>query len=66
MLADGYKLMWEDDEKSNGTKGPGPDGESVNACAERIMGVVKVGVFVVCVCVVSVCVFLTVKRASRA
>ncbi|KAF5828681.1 histidine phosphatase superfamily [Dunaliella salina] len=36
-----YPTLWKEDEASNGTKGPGPDGESANAVAERIQGVVK-------------------------
>jgi hypothetical protein len=35
--------MYEVDESSNGSKGLLEDMETVNACAARIMGVVKVG-----------------------
>lgn len=43
-LTDSYKVMWAQDEESNGTAPPpgGTDGESVNVCAERIMTVIKV------------------------
>eukprot|EP00983_Pelagomonas_calceolata_P028859 904797-Pelagomonas_calceolata.AAC.1 len=40
-----YPVLWKEDEASNGSKGPGPDGESANAVAERIQGVVKVSCF---------------------
>jgi len=41
-VADWYVSIHADDEASNGTKGPGGDGESANDVAGRFMAVIKV------------------------